>query len=125
MRAGSGARAATNRQSLQLYQKSIRALIAAYVPAEKKVESVLAELIEKWNPLLEAAPKQDLVQDVNALVQDFVRPIRRDFVLKPPDLKRVRALAEQLSSSKSLGKIRKREPLLRYLELYMLKTLLG
>jgi hypothetical protein len=122
---GDAGRASTDRQSLQLYQRSIRALISAYVPPEKKVELVLAELIEKWNPLLEPAPKQDLVKDVNALVQDFVRPIRRDFILKPPDLKRVRLLAEQLSASKSLARIRKREPLLRYLELYMLRTLLG
>ena len=120
-----GGRAAGDKMLLQHYQKSIRTLIAAYVPADTKMESVLADLVEKWNPLLEPSPKQDLVKDVNALVHDFVRPIRRDFIMKPPDLKRVQALAARLSASRSLEKIRKREPLLRYLELYILKALLG
>jgi hypothetical protein len=120
-----GARAVVDKQVIQRYQKTIRDLMAVYVPAGKKTESVLADLIDKWNPLLEPGPKEDLVHDVNALVQDFVRPIRRNFILKPPDLKRVKSLAEQLSASKSLGKIRKREPLMRYLELYVLQTLLG
>jgi hypothetical protein len=119
------ARPSVDRQAMQRYQKSIRALIAAYVPAGKKVDTVLAELVERWNPLLEPGPKQDLVHDVNALVQDFVRPIRRTFIMKPPDLGRVKSLAEQLSASKSLAKIRKREPLIRYIELFALKTLLG
>jgi hypothetical protein len=45
--------------------------------------------------------------------------------MKPPDLKRVKSLAARLSSSRSLWKIRNREPLLRYLELYVLRALLG
>jgi hypothetical protein len=63
------------------------------------------------------------VEDVNALVRDFLRPVRRSFLVRPPDLRRIRALAEQLSASKSLSKIKKREPLLRYIELYMVRCL--
>jgi hypothetical protein len=118
-------RPAVDKQVMQRFQKSIRALITVYVPPETKIDAVLADLIEKWNPLLEPGPKEDLVHDVNALAQDFVRPIRRNFILTPPDLNRVKSLAEQLSASKSLAKIRKREPLMRYLELYVLRTLLG
>jgi hypothetical protein len=63
------------------------------------------------------------VEDVNALVRDFVRPVRKSFLARPPDLKRIHALAEQLSVSKALTQIKKREPLLRYLELYMVRCL--
>ena len=40
-----------------------------------------------------------------------------------PDLKRIHALAEQLSTSKSLAKIKKRDFLMRYIELYMVRCL--
>jgi hypothetical protein len=120
-----GAKGAAEKLALQRYQKSIRALISSFVPPQEKLDDALDDLVEKWNPLLEPAPKQDLVRDVNALVQDFVRPIRRDFVARPPDLARITLLAEQLSASKSLAKIRNRDPLVRYIQLYMLRTLLG
>ena len=99
--------------------------MTAILPAEGRVDVVLADLAEKWNTLLEPGPKQDLLRDVNALVQDFVRPIRRDFIAKPPDISRVTALAEQLAASRSLAKIGNRDPLVRYIRLYMLRTLLG
>lgn len=63
------------------------------------------------------------MEDVNALVRDFLRPIRASFQRSPPDSKRIGALAEQLSASKSLAKIVKREPLKRYIELYILRCL--
>ena len=43
--------------------------------------------------------------------------------MRPPDLKRIHALAEQLSASKSLAKIKKRDLLMRYIELYMVRCL--
>ncbi len=52
-----------------------------------------------------------------------LRPVRRSFLAQPPDLKRIHALAEQLSTSKALAQIKKRDPLLRYIELYMIRCL--
>jgi hypothetical protein len=43
--------------------------------------------------------------------------------VRPPDLKRIHALAEQLSTSKSLAQIKKRDVLMRYIELYMVRCL--
>jgi hypothetical protein len=118
-------RAAAEKLALQRYQNSIRALISSFVPPGKKLDAVLADLAEKWNPLLEPVSKQNLVRDVNALVQDFVRPIRRDFMAQPPDLARITSLAEELSASRSLAGIRNRAPLVLYIRLYMARTLLG
>ena len=63
------------------------------------------------------------MEDVNALIRDFIRPIRRSFLVRPPDLQRIHDLAVQLAESQSLGKIKKREQLLRYIELYMVRCL--
>jgi len=97
--------------------------MAQRVPENKTVDEVLRELAEKWNPLYEARRKQNLVEDVNALVRDFLRPIRRSLLSRPPDPKRIRALATQLCESQSLAGIKKRDILQQYVELYMLRCL--
>jgi hypothetical protein len=105
------------------YRRSIQSLVAQYVPKGTTIDAALSELAEKWNPLYASEQKQNLVEDVNSLVRDFIRPVRRSFLTRPPDLKRIHALAEQLSTSKSLVKIKKRDVLMRYVELYMVRCL--
>ena len=73
--------------------------------------------------MYDSRAKKNLVEDVNALVRDFLRPVRRTFLVQPPDVKRIHALAEQLSTSKSLAKIKKRDVLKTYIELYMVRSL--
>jgi hypothetical protein len=121
---GAADRQASDRQAQERLRRALQSLAGHFVPAGSTSEETLAELMEKWNPLLEPGPKTNLVKDVNALVQDFIRPVRRSFLAQPPDLARITALAEQLAASKSLAVIRKREPLLRYLSLYMIRSLL-
>jgi hypothetical protein len=63
------------------------------------------------------------VEDVNALARDFLRSLRKGFLVAPPSLERLRELAKQLAGSRNLEQIRKKEPLERYLELYFIKIL--
>jgi len=114
---------APNRENLFRYRRSVQSLISQYVPKGSTIDATLADLAEKWNPLYASAQKRNLVEDVNALVRDFLRPVRRSFLARPPDLKRIHALAEQLSTSKSLAQIKKRDVLMRYIELYMVRCL--
>jgi hypothetical protein len=114
---------AQNKDNLIRFRRNVQSLIAHYVPAGQTIDGTLAELAEKWNPLYAAEQKRNLVEDVNALVRDFLRPIRRSFLVRPPDLKRIHSLAEQLSTSKSLVQIKKRDLLMRYIELYMIRCL--
>ncbi|HET6451094.1 MAG TPA: hypothetical protein VFI08_07265 [Spirochaetia bacterium] len=111
------------KDNLLRYKRSVQSLVSQYVPKGSTIDATLAELAEKWNPLFAAAQKKNLVEDVNALVRDFIRPIRKSFLVRPPDLKRIHSLAEQLSVSKALAQIKKRDPLLRYIELYMIRCL--
>jgi hypothetical protein len=114
---------AANKENLLRYRRSVQSLISQYVPKGSTIDGTLADLADKWNPLYASAQKKDLVEDVNALVRDFLRPIRRSFLVRPPDLNRIHALAEQLSGSKSLVQIKKRDLLMRYIELYMVRCL--
>jgi hypothetical protein len=119
------ARAVAERLAQERMRRAVQGLLSHYVPAEETVEHALEELVERWNPLLEPGPKRDLVRDVTALAQDFIHPIRRSFVMRPPDLDRITALAEQLAASRSLATIKNRDPLLRYIAIIMLRSLLS
>ncbi len=123
--AAEDARSAADRAAMERMRKIVQAVIAHYVPAGGTIERALEELVDRWNPLLDPGPKGDLVRDVNALAQDFIRPIRGTFLQRPPDLERIRALAEQLAASRSLAMIKNREALLRYLSLVMLRSILS
>ena len=111
------------KDELLRYRKSVQLLYSQHVPQGKSLDSLLDALSEKWNPLFASEQKKNLVEDVNALVRDFIRPIRRSFLTNPPDTSRIHSLAEQLSRSKSLVKIKKRDALVPYIKLYMIKCL--
>jgi hypothetical protein len=112
-----------DKEHLVRFRKNIDLLISTHVQEGQKVDEVLGSLVEKWNPLFDSAGRRNLVEDVNALVRDFVRPLLPSFQKNPPDSKRIEALAEQLSAGGSLAKIAKKAPLKRYIELYILKIM--
>lgn len=111
------------KETLLRFRRNVRTLLSAYVPEGDRVDDVLDRLSEKWNPLFDNADRRNLVEDVDALVRDFVRPIRSAFQKNPPDSARIQALAERVATSKNLARIAKKEPLKRYVELYILKCL--
>jgi hypothetical protein len=111
------------KDSLASYRKAIAGLRARAVPAGKPLAAALEELAEKWNPLYAEEQKANLVEDVNALARDFLRSLRRGFLVSPPSLERLRELAKQLAGGRNLEQIRKKEPLERYLLVYFIKCL--
>lgn len=110
-------------ESLARYKRAIAALRDRAVPEGMSLEAALAQLAEKWNPLYAEEQKRNLVEDVNSLARDFLRSLRRGFMVSPPTMERLHELAARLASSRNLEKIKKKEPLLRYLELYLIKCL--
>jgi len=112
-----------NQDALMRYKKAIQALKESYVPQGSNMDGTLAALAEKWNPLFEPKAKANLLEDVNALVRDDLRSLKRSLLQKPPDAQRIKQLAEDLSTNKHLESIKKRDQLRRYIELYMIKCL--
>jgi len=116
-------RAAADAKSAARVRAELRSLLAAYVPAGKAVDAELADLAEKWNPLFEPEQKLNLVDDVNALVRDTLRPLRRSLLGRPLTQEGISGVARQICGHRNLLQIRKRETLLRYVELYVIRTL--
>lgn len=110
-------------QQLAAYRKALQALKLELVGPQKTIPESLHELTEKWNPLYDPQARTDLVEDVNAMVRDFLRNLRRGFRASPPDAARIRSLAEKVSGNKAFDRIKRKDLFVRYIEIYMLKLL--
>lgn len=105
------------------YKKAIYQLKVQFIGKDTSLDSALADYSEKWNPLYDPGAKANLVEDVNALVRDYLRSLKRGFIKAPPDAARIENLAKTLSDNQALAKIKKKELLRKYIELYMVKYL--
>jgi hypothetical protein len=110
-------------RQLAVYRNAVQRLKVQFVGADKTVPERLGELAEKWNPLYDPKARTDLVEDVNAMIRDYLRSLRRGFRLKPPDAARLQALAVQVSQNKAFERIKRKDLFLRYIEVYMIKIL--
>ncbi|MFW5807196.1 MAG: hypothetical protein ACOCWU_05965 [Spirochaetota bacterium] len=104
-------------------KRAARTLQEEYVPQGSDVDTTLEELAEKWNPLLDPVAQHNLVEDVNSLVRDFLRRRKTMFRTTPPTRSRIQQMSAQLAQNAALAEIKRKEPLRRYLELYMLRIL--
>ncbi len=111
------------KEKLLRYRRCIQTLVAQCFPAGKQVDAILQNLADRWNPLFDPQQRMNLVEDVNALVRDFLRPLKNSLFITPPDLNRIHDLAEQISGSETLAKITRKDALTRYLEVYLVKIL--
>ena len=110
-------------QQLAAYRRAVSSLKEHFVGADKTIAESLSQLVEKWNPLYDPQSRKNLVEDVNAMVRDYLRNIRRTFRITPPDAARIRSLAEKLAANKSFDRIKRKDYFTRYIEIYMIKLL--
>jgi len=110
-------------KQLVAYRKAVHDLKLEFVGGEKTIPQSLKELMEKWNPLYDSQSRTNLVEDVNAMVRDYLRNIRRTSRGSPPDAGRIRSLADKLSANKSFDRIKRKDYFTRYIEVYMIKLL--
>jgi hypothetical protein len=121
--AGTTVASPVSARQLAVYRNAVQNLKVQFVGRDKTVPERLGELAEKWNPLYDPKARTDLVEDVNAMIRDYLRSLRRGFRIKPPDGARLQALAAQVSRNQAFDRIKRKDLFLRYVEVYMIKIL--
>jgi hypothetical protein len=119
----SGSSAVSYADRKAAYQKAIVALKEEFVGKGSSIPRALSDLADKWNPLFAEKPRKDLVEDVNSMIRDYVRGLRKGFRIKPPDAERIRALAHKLSQHSTFERISKKDLFQSYIEIYMISLL--
>ncbi len=105
------------------FKKKVQRLEPEFLERGKSLEMTLRELIDKWNPILDEAKRKDLVEDVNAMCRDFIRGLRISYRKPPPDADAIREMAHRLAGNGTFDRIRDRNYLEKYIQLYFLKVL--
>ncbi len=90
------------------------------IPPGSSLESEMEEHLEHWNRTLDQTAKQNLTEDVNSLIRDYIRRILRTLRASSFDENRIENLAQTLVDTPSLMKIKNRDALLAYTRLYIL-----
>ncbi|MBN1646683.1 MAG: hypothetical protein JW874_01505 [Spirochaetales bacterium] len=105
------------------YANAIRALKTQFIGEDGDLNLSLKELEAKWNPLFDEQMKKNLVEDVNSMIRDYLRKLKRGFMIKPPDRERIENISDQLAMNAAFHKIKRKDYFKRYIALYMLQIL--
>jgi len=120
---GAPSSAQTAKAKMVAFRKKIAALTEEFTGKGRTVDQSLKELTDKWNPLFDEKARKNLIEDVNSMIRDFVRGLRKGILIRPPDANGIRTMAERLSGNKAFAEIKRKAEFQQYIEIYMLKIL--
>ncbi|MCR5218946.1 hypothetical protein [Treponema sp.] len=91
------------------------------VPAESTLDRELESFVGEWNDRIGKRNHDNLTEDVNNLIRDYLRKTLRSLRSEAFTYDRIKSLAESLVSSPSMMQIKNHPALKHYIELYMVK----
>jgi len=98
-----------------------KAIEAQLVPAGSTLEREMQAYNNQWNRMLGKDNKDNLTEDVNSLIRDYLRKVIRTMQGSSFTQERIQNLAETLAKTPSLSRIKDQDELIMYIQLYMIK----
>ncbi len=118
---------AGDKQGMKSRAKGIRSEASnvedALVPENSTLDREIEGYLSEWNDRIDKQAYENLREDINSLIRDYVRKTLRTFKNDNVSLERIQSLAKSLEETPSLMKIKNHPALRRYIELYMVKLL--
>nr|WP_044957787.1 hypothetical protein [Treponema denticola] len=111
----------TYKKPKQRLKDAAEKISAEFIPEGMTLDQTLEKALDEWNQTLGHPARENLTEDVNALIRDYLRGINRTLSFSSFTADRVRSLAKTLLESSSLLKIKERKALQNYAELYIVK----
>ena len=102
-------------------REAARSAEQAFVPASSTLNRELDSYERMWNHRLGNETHNNLTEDVNSLIRDYIRKTIRTMKVESFTVERIESLAESLMNAPGLQKIRERDALFMYIKLYMIK----
>lgn len=103
------------------FREAARNAEQAYVPATSTLNRELDSYEKMWNHHIGKEAHNNLTEDVNSLIRDYIRKSLRTMKVESFSKDRIESLAESLMTAPGLQKIREKDALLMYIKLYMVK----
>ena len=105
------------------YKDVVASLSKEMLPQGLSMDEALQYYLDLWNNNLNAKLRNNLTEDVNSFIRDYLRNIQRTLPVSSVDKRRVEQLAETVVHTDSLSKIKDRKALKTYVEIYILKVI--
>ena len=105
------------------YKDVVASLAKEMLPQGLSMEEALQYYLDLWNNNLNTKLRDNLTEDVNSFIRDYLRGIQRTLPVSSVDRRRVEQLAETVVHADSLLKIKDRKALKTYTEIYILKVI--
>ena len=102
-------------------RKAAAKLEESYVPENSSLDREIEGYLHEWNDRIGKTNFDNLTEDINSLIRDYLRKVIRSLRSESFSQERVRGLAESLVDSPSMMKIKNHASLKRYVELYLIK----
>lgn len=102
-------------------KKAIEKIEKDLIPEDSSLEQELDYSVLQWNKQITKQSREQLTEDVNCLIRDYIRTTIRSLHSVSFDIQRIKNLADTLVKSPSLQKIKETNHLNRYVQLYILK----
>ena len=103
------------------FKSAAKKLEKSLVPENSTLDRELEAYLHEWNVLIAKESHDNLTDDVNNLIRDYMRKVLRTLKATNFTLDRIKSLAESLVESPSMMKIKNHSALQMYTELYMIK----
>ena len=91
------------------------------VPENSTLDREIAAYNHEWNNLIGKESNDNLTEDVNSLIRDYLRKVLRTLKSSSFTLDRIKSLASSLAGTPSMQKIKNHAALEQYIVLYMVK----
>ncbi len=102
-------------------RESARVAEDALVPPNSTLDRELESYRQQWNKKIDKNTNDQLTQDVNSLIRDYLRKVLRSINTKGFTLDRIQSLAETLVKTPGMQRVGEHDALLMYCELFMIK----
>ena len=91
------------------------------IPSDSSLEQELTNYELQWNKQITKQSREQLTEDVNSLIKDYIRSTARTLKSSKFNIQRIENLANTLVKTPSLQNIREKQHLTKYVQLYILK----
>ena len=112
-----------NTKKRKTYKDVVGSLSKEMLPQGLSMDEALQYYLDLWNNNLNKKLRDNLTEDVNSFIRDYLRNIQRTLPVSSVDKARVEQLAETVVHTNSLSKIKDRKALKSYTEIYILKVI--
>jgi len=111
------------RQKKVSFRDVAMSLEKTFLPEGYTIEEALRKYLDSWNPILKSKERDNLTEDVNMFIRDYMRKIQRTLPASSVDVERISHLAKNIVDTNNLAKIKDKKSLKAYTELYIIQLL--